>query len=478
MVKAAGEYVIDLAEYSEANNQNFVAYYQLKHTSRRRHKKFTLSELKDTIAGFAGRYSANTLTKKGGRVANTATFHFVTNRPVGERVKKYIKDLANGLNLPKKSQKAFERITGLSSKHLQSFCSSLFIVDDEGDYTAQKQKLYGEMAEYIAGFINSDEVDKLINLVSERVLPNSNREIHREDVLQKLGVSSERALFPAPPIFEKLSSIIVREQQGDLLQQIVKFHDPTIVHAAGGVGKSVVARQIVESLPNGSVGIVYDCFGGGKYRNRSEPRHRACDALIQIANELAIKGLCTTLIGHPGVPSDALFRSFLDRIDTASAELLKANKKALLVLLIDAADNAEMAAEEFSEPCFVSELLREKLPATCRLVMLCRTERVHLLRPPSNVLKFQLRPFSKRETSEHLRKRFPNALNREAIEFYRLTAGNPRVQANALAVKQTDLQEILASLGPVRTTVDDQIADQLASAINTIRDKQTQNFTQ
>jgi hypothetical protein len=44
------------------------------------------------------------------------------------------------------------------------------------------------------------------------------------------------------------------------------------------------------------VGIVYDCFGAGRYRNRSELRHRHKDAFVQISNELATKGLCSPLL--------------------------------------------------------------------------------------------------------------------------------------------------------------------------------------
>lgn len=50
------------------------------------------------------------------------------------------------------------------------------------------------------------------------------------------------------------------------------------------------------SLKYGSLCISYDCFGAGSYRNRSEGRHRHRDALVQIVNELASKGLCNPLI--------------------------------------------------------------------------------------------------------------------------------------------------------------------------------------
>jgi hypothetical protein len=471
--EAAGEYVIDLAEYSKSEAGSSVAYYQLKHTTVRTHKDFTFSELKDSIAGFARRYTANLTKGKKASQIDSATFHFVTNRPISKGLKEGIEAIRDNSKAASKLQKDLQRITRLKGEHLRTFCAALSMVDGEGDYIVQKQRLHGEMAEYIAGFIDSQEVEKLINLVSERALPNSNGEIHREDVLQRLGVTSDRSLFPAPPTFEKLPTIIKREQHDQILKHILTNPAPLIIHATGGVGKSVVAKQIAESLAKGSIGILYDCFGGGKYRSTSEPRHRACDALIQMANEMATKGLCSTMIGHPGTPIDALFRSFLQRLDDASKLLRKAKRNALLVILIDAADNAEMAANEVSERCFASELLREELPKGCRLVALCRSERIDFLHPSPRVHQYLLKPFSITETSIHLRKTHPSASDKDGLEFHRLTAGNPRVQANALAVRHLNVGEVLGGLGPLGTTVNDQIAEQLHSAISAIKDRHT-----
>jgi hypothetical protein len=469
---AAGEFVIDLAEYSKSEAGSAVAYYQLKHTTVRTHMAFTLSEIKDVISGFAKRYSTN--SKKGKTTAHVeaASFHFITNRPISNRLKLCVEEIRKTPTTANKLKKDLQRITKLKGDDLSGFCQALSLTDGEGDYIVQKQKLHGEMAEFIAGFIESHEVNQLINLVSERVLPNSNGEIYREDVLNRLGATSERSLFPARPIFEKLPAVIKREQHGEILKRILTSPTPIIIHATGGVGKSVVAKQISESLPKGSAGILYDCFGGGKYRNASEPRHRAYDALTQMANEMATKGLCTLMISNPGTPLDALFRSFLERIKEALKQLRKANKKALLVLLIDAADNAEMAATEVGDQCFANKLLREPLPTNCRLVMFCRTERINLLRPQSKVHQHLLRPFSKAESIVHLRNTHPSASDKDGLEFHRLTTGNPRVQANALAFRHQSVGEVLANLGPVGTTVNEQIAEQLQSAISAIKDKQ------
>ena len=53
-----GEYVIDVAEYMVSNDsgKEKVTYFQLKHSTKRVNQHFNLSDLKDTIEGFAERY--------------------------------------------------------------------------------------------------------------------------------------------------------------------------------------------------------------------------------------------------------------------------------------------------------------------------------------------------------------------------------------------------------------------------------------
>ena len=63
------------------------------------------------------------------------------------------------------------------------------------------------------------------------------------------------------------------------------------------------------------------------------------------------------------------------------------DEEALLVLIFDAADNAEMAAEEQGGTCFANQLLKEIVPENCRLVFTCRPERLDLLDPPHSVNK-------------------------------------------------------------------------------------------
>jgi len=472
--KLAGEYVIDVAEYSDSAKSDLqeIVYYQLKHTTLRKDQPFKLSDLKDTITGFARRYTEFDKKIDKGRNASIVAFSIVTNRAIVETFKRNIATIASGGKANTHFQVTLEKYTKLTGKDLAEFCALLKFVDGEGDYDDQHYELQAEMSQLLAGTIDSPQVDNIVALVQGKVLPNSDGIIRREDILKRFGVTSERNLYPAPLEIENIDNPIQRKQHETLLKSITAASAPVIIHATGGVGKSVFARQIAGSLPNGSLGVVYDCFGGGRYRNRSEPRHRHRDALVQISNELASQGLCSPLIPTSTDQDDEILRAFLTRLDVSAKSLRKSTETAILAILIDAADNAEMAAKEFSEKCFVHELLHESMPEGCRLVALCRTERIDLLHPSKSVSLLELEPFSEEETLQYLRTHFPEAVEANGLEFHRLTNnGNPRVQANALGLGFPSLGETLDSLGPLGTSVEKQIEAQLESAISIVKDR-------
>lgn len=478
--KAAGEDVIDVAEYTEStkNGAQEVSYFQLKHSTKRVREFFNISDLKDTVKGFANRFRVHFCGDKKIQGYQTVKFLIVSNRPFSKNLKKGIFAIGNGQITTRRFQQTLKKYTRLNKEHLKKFCASLELVDGRGDYNVQRSELLSEISKFIAGSVDATKINNIIVFVSDP--DNFGRRIVREDILAQFGVTSERDLFPAPLEFEKPTNIIKREQQEILIEHILKNSSPIIIRAEGGVGKSIVSRQLAESLPNGSLGIVYDCFGSGTYRNPSQPRHRTHQALVQVINEIAIKGLCDPLIPNSTYSDDALFRAFLNKLRMASLALQKANPDAVLVVLIDAADNAEIAAKEYGHSCFANQLLRVNIPQGCRIVMLCRTERVHLLNPASTVRLVELKPFNEAETLVHLRKYFPDASDNDGLEFFRLTNnGNPRVQANALSIKRSNkISDVLASLGPSGTTVDKQIEVQLNVAVSIVKDIYPSDFQQ
>lgn len=474
----AGEYVMDVTEYSipAEDSSNKIAYYQLKHTTTKVDTPFNLSDLRGTIEGFAARYSEHFSEDRSLDHPSQVTFSVVTNRPISEEFKKNFATIGNGGRIRRKDgkdhkfQKTVEEYTQLKGEHLQAFCSSIEFADGEGDYNIQREELRLELSIILADTIDDPEIANIVELVRAKVMPNSDGRIVREDILKRFGVTSEGDLFPSPAEFEELNNVIKREQHESILDNILKESSPIIIHAGGGVGKSIVALQLANSLPPGSLGIVYDCFGGGKYRNRSETRHRHRDALVQIINELASYGLCAPLIAGRST-EDQIMRKFLIGIQSVVSKLRQVDKSAILAIFIDAADNAEMAAQEFSQSCFAHELLREQIPEGCRLVLLCRSERIHLLQPSSLILQIQLEPFSLDETFNLMRQQVPTFTQFDALEFHRLTSGNPRVQANVLGGSEGNIVGILEKLGPFGTTVEEQIEAQLDSAVAAVKER-------
>lgn len=473
--KYSGEYVIDVSEYYAQDKDGIqnINYFQLKHTTVHKNCPFTLSNLKNTISGFANRYKEHIAR---GTDANSLHFCLVSNRPVADSFKANLNKILQNKKCDARFLSTIGNYTGLKDNELARFLGCFEFIVGEGDYSEQMRTLHLEFANLVIGTGEHPQIDSLTGLISDKALPHSDGMIIREDILKRFGCTSLGDLFPAPAEYENDVSIVPMEQHKKLVETILESQNPVIINAAGGVGKSIFAREIQRYLNNDSIAIVYDCFGAGKYRNRSSQRHRYRDALVQINNELSEKGLCDPIFAPTSALEDEILRRFIDRIQIALSNLKRINKNAKIVLIIDAADNAEMAAEEFGDPCFTHELLREYLPTDCHLVMMCRTERKHMLHPHSDVRIYELEPFSEKETLALLRNSFPATTESEGREFYRLTNGNPRVQSNALAVNYKNVSELLNSLGPKGMTVDKLIEEQLENAIAHIQDKLSPNF--
>lgn len=470
----AGEYVIDVTEYSESSTaKKKIDYYQLKHTTVQKDEPFNLSDLSNTFEGFAKRF----IQHRNNNDKSEVCFSIVTNRKFSDTFKRNFATIIEEKIVDKVFKATLEKYTGLDSKDLLEFCKAIRIEDSEGNYIVQEQELQFELSQLLVGIDDNFEIVKIVKLVESKALPDADGnvidgKINKEEVLARFGFTSELQLYPAPPVWDRLVNIIDRRQNSFFKDQILNASAPVIIYAAGGVGKSVFCRQVLGSLSDGSFGIVYDCFGAGKYRNPSEPRHGHRHALVQIANELAAKGLCNPLLAQDIALNENILRHFLVRIKTAVSNLRKVEPQALLVILIDAADNAEMAAKEFNQSCFAHELLRVEVPEGCKIALLCRPGpgRIDLLQPNSRTLKFELEPFSETESLEHLKKYFPDASVTDGIEFHRLTNRNPRVQANALAYNYTSINALLTSLGPFGTTVEEQIELQLKTAVLKLKD--------
>lgn len=472
----AGEEVIDVGEYygsQEFASARLLKYMQLKHSTKHALEEWTISGLKKTLSGFAKRCVALKKERAGLSLIGWLELYFVTNRPISRDVLETIEDAAK--SHPPRHPEVFaflETYCGLKGADLAEVCGLLRLEPEQKGFLEQRQLLAQGLRRYLPGS-DSEAPLQLKDLITRKATTEftGTPQITKFDVLKSIGCSEED-LFPARCLIEPPTRVVAREQEAELAQAIVECAGRClIVQADGGVGKSVLALRLPLHLPSGSHAVVYDCFGNGAYRSPSGFRHRHKDALVQIANELAGATLCDPLVPSGNADNAAYTRAFLARLAQAVQSLRARASDAVLWIVVDAADNAEMAAQENSDgPSFARDLLREQIPAGVCVVVLCRPYRVALLNPPPACRTIELRPFSRQETQSNLRQAFPEASDQDVDEFHRLSSHNPRVQAAALAAHKT-VPEILRALGPNPTTVQTLIESLLEQAVARVRDE-------
>lgn len=456
----SGEEVIDVAEYfgSETLSESRkVVYLQLKHSSTQLDKPWVLSDLKTTLAGFFKRFQAY-CSEATDPARQDVEFVFLTNRHVASWVRNLVKRIKER-KLKSGDQSKWEQIKTYlpaSDKEAYDFISKFRIEDTEDGYWEQRNILSEEVAGYLPG-PDRDGADQLLLLVTNKALPESarNPSIRKEDVLRALK-TDEEDLFPAPCLIEASEKLLPRLQEDEIVRKILRNKGkPIVIHADAGVGKSAIARRISVKLESLATVVLYDCFGNGGYRNPVGPRHTHDVGLTQIANELASRGLC-----HPIIPSRlAKPADYIRALDFRLRQVLsltasrESNSK--IVIIVDAADNAQMAALETGEKTsFPRDLLRHEFPEGVVFVCLSRTHRVNdCLSPPLDHIDFELHPFSETETRLLLQGTHPSATDDDAAEFHSLSSMNPRVQATVLETTSS-LSEALEALGPNATTAE------------------------
>ncbi|MFL6446340.1 MAG: hypothetical protein ACJ746_01365 [Bryobacteraceae bacterium] len=469
----AGEAVIDVAEYyasEDFKSATRIRYVQLKHSTLQAFEPWTASGLKKTLQGFGGRYLALCARYGAELVRKKVEFVLVTNRPIQNGFTHTVLAVA-GHNLNEATQiDTLRQITSMQDDDLFSFCGLLRLCGEEPGYWEQRNILF----EDLTGYLPDSDVDapiRLKELITRKALSESAEQssITRTDVLKVLQTDEDH-LFPAPCLIEALPKAVPREQEPEIMSRIVEAEGrPVLIHAAGGIGKSIISTRIGLGMPEGSVTILYDCFGNGEYRNPVHYRHRCKDGIVQISNELAGMGLCHPLIPGP-FDSSQYLKAFAYRLEQAMVIISSQHPGAFLCVVIDAGDNAEIAARESGDPSsFVRELLRQRLPMGVRLVVTCRSHRRELLAPPPEADQIELDSFTQAESALHLKNFYQGASALDISEFHRLSSQNARVQSWALSWA-APLDQMLSRLGPTPTSAEDTISMLLAESIRRLRD--------
>lgn len=469
----AGDEVIDVGLYygsEKLAEATAIRYVQLKHSSKHAHEPWTASGLKRTIDGFSKRFKDLEDTLGIDILAKKVRFCFLTNRPIDADVLEALADVSAGTAAPRHPaiDRVLKRYAKPAGGNLQRFFEVFSVEAGEPDLWEQRNLLSKDLRDYLSG-PDADAPLQLKELVTRKATDEGarDRSIRLYDVLRVLQVS-EVDILPAPSLIAEPKQALPRTQEAEILSTLLAAQHPMVIHADGGVGKSTLSARLSRAMPEGSVTVLYDCFGDGTYRQALKYRHRYRDALVQIANELAAQQLCLPLIPSAGTDPKTFMRAFVSRLKQAIDLLRARNPHASLCIIVDAADNAYMAAHEIGERAFVHDLINTSMPDGVRVAFTCRSHRQENLRAPLDAIVVKLESFSNAESAAHLRQTYPDATDAEAAEFSYLSSDNPRVQALAMAAGQP-IDDMLRALGPTPTTVERAIGDLLAKAVTRLK---------
>ena len=461
-----GAEVIDLVEFYGLPGEDFTSLEvrQFKHSTLRSDANFTLGEVRENLSKFAQLEDA----LRTQYPQATIRFSIVTNKPIDPAAINAVRDLATGR--PAAAGSSASRLTdiaNLSADSAASLCSRLDLRGREPGVTALRRGLDRE----IGGLTADTDLRvsaSLVDLVASRASTESSGPILKADVLTAFGCRQDE-LTPAPCLLED-APFIVRDTYIDLAGRILETSGSMVVTAEGGVGKSTFARALPDLLCDRADVIIYDCFGNGNYRNPVHPRHRHRDGLVQLATEIAGLGLGLPIVHAGNLAPEEYTKAFVRRLDDAS-EVLMQNGNRQLVIVVDAADNAVIAAEDNPDSrAFVRDLLRLEgaIPANIHIVLTCRPERLGRLETPAGMVAFELSAFTVEETAKVVSVSHPAATALDAAEIHDRAAGNPRVVSTVLSETKT-IQEALGRLAGFTSTaspLDSLMQKQVTKAFN------------
>lgn len=460
--------------YFEAADR--VEILQSKYSPKQALKEFRASDVKKTVEKFAGAYRAHIANYGQDAVSQKLYFELVTNRPIFSGLLAAIEGLASGARLTGdalKQANQFKTASELEGAALKEFASKVFVRGMSGSLKDTKGDLRKILVDWSA---TSDAIARArLGGVRDMVRKKAGFEeehlkvIRQVDVLAALELSSIDDLLPCLASLADVGKIVPREQLLEAIALIPSLTKPLLVHAEGGVGKTVFLESLASALSSENEVVFFDCFGGGAYRSPEDGRHLANRGLIHIANELACRSLCDPML--PGSDnSELLFRTFRKRLIQCVNTLATANSSRELIIFIDAIDNAAGFAKERNQRPFPTQLIESfehsgPVPGV-KLVVSCRSHRIEKTLGELSYEGLALCPFSLRETSEYLGSRLKDISGEEIRVAQARSNGNARILEHLVSSDRglLDVSEI-----DKRISLDDllqkRIDDALAEAV-------------
>jgi len=399
-------------------------------------KPASASYLQKTIRKFASTLRQFKESAKEDEVENKLSFSFVTNA-------KFSSDLWEAISQLKSPVGGVSRGAQRQIEYLEALCGSEGVTGGDlfkliefrastMDLPAHNRDLRRTISDWSANSSGAaaKRLFALVELVREKaqVEGQGRNSIVREDVLDALECDEDQ-LFPADTRFVDVESVLERQTLMDAAHVVAANELPVFVYADGGVGKTVFIQSLAAHLSTSLEVVIFDCFGGGAYRSESQARHLPKVGLLQIVNELATRGLCDPLL-----PTDSdsygLIEFTRKRLRQASETIRNQSASAGVLLIIDAADNAQLVADDRNEVAFprllLASLSSEPIEGV-KLLLTARPYRKNEVTGDSQVIPFELQPFTDKEVRNFVEMRRKESKEVDFATAISRSQGNPRV---------------------------------------------------
>lgn len=477
-------YAVDCGLYYggyNIDNAKNIVIQQLKYSTSTPQKPWTVSEFtKSTtknsnnslISGLADSFTKVLQFRPDLISASLLKISLVSNRPIGVDLRKSLE------NKESPKYEILRESSGLNKNKFKTFLETFeFSNCGSGSRFEQEEKAIEEIFT-LTGSLDRGFVLSLKDHIHKLMLPESTgKVVNVKTILSWMNVSAESALFPCPSKLKTVAHAIDRNIAKKVCKSLLNGDQFVCLHGEGGTGKTTVLRQVERLLPKSSVMITYDCYGAGTYMESDAYRHRPKDAYLQIINELASKIRLPLLINQDSAQD--YLEAFNLRLESACSVLNAQIESALLVIVIDAADNSITGAKQCmpEEVSFVHELLKVgKLPSNARLIVSSRSGRLPSLGIPARFKYLNISNFSIEETKQNSHNMIPGVTEDWIEDFHNLSNNNPRVQGYAFEYADSDPAKAIHYLKPYGKNLDQVFEARFSEAIIKEGDKNTLHY--
>ncbi len=475
--------IADLVRYHGATDvarAHLVTVVQFKYSIASADKPVRAAELASTLSKFALADLQLRAKHAHDHILAVVRYEFATNRPIHEDLTRALSAIiANVQENGDISRQAGQIVDAL--KDYPYPCADLLqrldLVGNKGSLNETEREISATLASWSA----PDDWDaekrllKLRNLIRVKAGSGSetNKRIDRVAVLAELDVEHEDRLYPTPDAFPNVDAVIDRKILDELLTKAVEEGFPLVVHAPGGMGKTVLMQGLAKRLDAYGPVVLFDGFGAGRWRDPADGRHLPNRTLVHLANQLAGRGLCDILL--PVNDITGLVRAFRRRLTQSVATARQTRGNACVSLVLDAIDHAALAAKETSTQSF-AHLLMRSLGADpiegIRIVVSCRTERLMLATGDTSHRPFAIPPFTEVEARTLVTQRDANASDAEITALLARSGRNPRcIESMIVSGRPFDTLPLPGALDGAPDLLDALLQKRLDDARNTARER-------